>query len=144
MIIVSDTSPIRYLVLVQAVDVLPSLFGEVLIPPAVRDELRHARVPIEVRDWAANAPNWLVVRSPTRVDEALDVDPGEAEAISLGLELGADLLLIDDRKGRNAANARGLATAGTLAVLELAAERGLIQLQSVVDRLRTTNSRISE
>jgi predicted nucleic acid-binding protein len=72
------------------------------------------------------------------------LDQGEAEAISLAIELKANSLLIDDRKGRNAARGRGIKTVGTLAVLEVAAERRLIGLPETIDRLRRTNFRISE
>jgi predicted nucleic acid-binding protein len=53
MIVVSDTSPIRYLILIEAIDVLSKLFGEVLIPPAVVAELVHTSAPLAVRAWMA-------------------------------------------------------------------------------------------
>jgi predicted nucleic acid-binding protein len=112
MIVVSNTSPIRYLVLVHSEHVLPVLFGEVFVPPPVLAELQHARSPEEVRTWALSPPDWLKIQSPNVVDATLGVDQGEAAAISLAMELRADALLIDDRKGRNAARSHGVPTVG--------------------------------
>ena len=62
MIIVSDASPLHYLVLIGHIEVLPSLFREVVIPPSVLAELRHLRVPEKVRQWAESPPSWLLLR----------------------------------------------------------------------------------
>lgn len=144
MIIVSDTSPIRYLVLVEAECVLPAIFGEIIIPPAVHRELRQPNTPELVRNWAARPPTWLTVQAPIRVDPGLDLHIGEAEAISLALELRADRLLIDDRKGRATARRLSVRPIGTLAVLEAAAEMGLVDLSSILARLKQTNFHITE
>lgn len=145
MIVVSDASPMNVLVRIGHVGVLPELFHHVLVPPAVVAERSHVRTPIEVRTWIATAPAWLETRAPTQVDPTLDFDdPGESEAISLAVELRADLLLVDDRKARRAAVQRGLATTGLIGVLELAAARGLVDMRNAFVRLRTTDFRISE
>ena len=143
MIVVSDTSPLNYLVLLGVEHVLPQLFGEVYIPPAVLTELSRRETPDAVRNFVSQPPDWLQVRSPTTVNADLDLDPGETEAISLSLELRADALLIDDRKGRNASAALGLTTVGTLTVLEAAASKGLLQLPETVAKLQKTNFRAS-
>lgn len=144
MIVVSDTSPLRYLILIEAESVLFKLFGEVVIPPAVFNELQQPRTPQIVRDWVAMRPAWLHVRTSAKVDPSLDVDLGEAEAITLASELRADALLIDDKKGRSAASSRGITTIGTLTVLEIAAQQGLVDLRAAFGRLRATNFRVSE
>lgn len=59
MIVVSDTSPINYLVLIQAIELLPKLFGKVVIPQAVLYELRQKRTPEAVKNWIDSRPNWL-------------------------------------------------------------------------------------
>jgi predicted nucleic acid-binding protein len=82
-----------------------------------------------------------------QVDEFLahHLDAGEAAGISLAKELGADLVLIDEKKGRLHAKARGFAVAGTLNILAMASRRGLADYHSVVARLRTsTNFRVSD
>jgi predicted nucleic acid-binding protein len=144
MIVVSDASPLNYLVLIDAVEVLPALFGRVITTPAVWSELHQEGTPEVVRRWTMQQPPWLEIRAPEALDPSLEVDRGEAEAISLSVELRADALLIDDRKGRLAATARSIPTLGTLAVLEVAAERGLLALPGAVAKLRATNFRASD
>ncbi len=63
MIVVSDTSPINYLVLIEADHVLPVLFGKVVAPPAVISELQHQKTPAKVSAWAASPPAWLEIRA---------------------------------------------------------------------------------
>ncbi|HKQ49215.1 MAG TPA: DUF3368 domain-containing protein [Phycisphaerae bacterium] len=143
MIVVSDASPLNYLVRIRAERLLPALFESVFVPPAVVSELSDARTPISVREFVANPPNWLHVQGPARVDSSIPLDPGELEAIALAEELSATLL-IDERVGRRIARSRGLIVTGTLGVLELGAERGLISLPDAVRELRQTDYRISE
>lgn len=100
MIVISDTSPIHYLVLIDAIDVLPSLFGEILIPTAAHGELLHAHAPLPVRQWAATPPPWLTIRPALNVNPQLPLGIGEAEAISLAEEMSASLVLMDDRRAR--------------------------------------------
>jgi predicted nucleic acid-binding protein len=143
MIVVSDTSPLNYLVLLDVAHVLPALFGEVVVPPTVLAELTRAETPGVVREWALNPPDWLRVMAAESVMPGLELDAGEAEAISIAIALKADLLLIDDRKGRRAANVHGLTTVGTLTVLESAAKQNLVSLTTVIEQLRSTNFRAS-
>src|SRR5205814_3628976 len=86
---------------------------------------------------------WLEVVSLMQpVDSALEhLDAGEREAISLASELQAILLLMDERDGVTIARHRGLKVVGTLAALDLAAARGLVDLQTMFDRLRATTFR---
>ena len=144
MIVVSDTSPLNYLVLIQHVEVLPALFGRVVAPPAVLDELQHPGTPAAVRAWAAAPPGWLEVRAPASIDPGLRLGPGEAEAISLARELKADAVLIDERKALTVARQCGLFVTGTLGVLEIAAEKGLIVLAEAIAALRRTSFRVSD
>jgi len=84
MIVIADTTPLNYLVLIERVDLFPQLFGPALIPPAVLNELQQPETPEVVRDWVANAPSWLRVQSlRSRPDPSLDhLDLGEREAIT--------------------------------------------------------------
>ena len=142
--IVSDTSPIHYLVECDIADILAQLFTEIVIPPTVLMELQHARTPDKVREWIKAKPTWVRIQAPLRLDESLDVDQGEKEAISLAKELNASALLIDDRKGRAAAIRCGIQVTGTIGLISIAAERGLINIDSVVERLRRTRARLDE
>ena len=85
MIVLSDTSPLNYLVLIGHVDVLPTLFGDVIVPAAVRDELQRAGAPDVVREWLAGPPSWLKVRAASHPDPTIQLGAGEVEAISLAL-----------------------------------------------------------
>jgi len=143
MIVASDASPINYLVLIGAEHVLQLLFGEIVIPPAVERELTHRNTPAVVKTWMAQPPQWLRVQAPSTVRADLDLDAGEVEAISLSLELHAEALLIDDRKGSLAATRQGLNTVGTITVLEFAARKGLLSLDDAFARLLKTNFRVA-
>ncbi|GAB3639966.1 hypothetical protein [Spirosoma arcticum] len=105
MIVVSDTSSLNALHKIGQIALLPALFRQVLVPERVRDEM--LRDPF-MRNWLENFPNWLVVRSIQDRQRYLDMlvfmDEGEAEAIVLMLETGADKLLMDDQEGRSKAS----------------------------------------
>lgn len=141
-VVVSDTSPLHYLILCNAVNVLPQLFRQVVIPPTVFREMQQPNTPSLIRQWAAALPSWVAVQTPKVLTLALDIDAGEMEAICLAQEIHAAAVLMDDRAGRNAAKQCGLAVVGTIGLLEQAAIRGLIELPTVLARLRQTNARL--
>ncbi len=145
MIVVADTGPPHYLVLIDQIEILPALYGHVLIPPVVVTELSNPRTPQAVRQWAANLPGWVEVRTPrsSPTDFPQGLGPGERQAIALCQELGADALLIDDWDGRQEAERRQLTVVGTLRVLSEASGRGLLDLPQALGRLRATNFRAS-
>ena len=64
MIVVADTSPLRYLILIEHVQVWPALYGHVIVPPAVIMELNQERTPDLVKAWLSNMPEWLHVQAP--------------------------------------------------------------------------------
>ncbi|HTK76828.1 MAG TPA: hypothetical protein VL371_16295 [Gemmataceae bacterium] len=141
MIVVSDTSPLNYLVLIGADQVLPSLFGRVITPPEVLAEMQHAKAPSRVRAWARDPPAWLEVCSPQEVASFPGLGPGESAAIALAQQRHADALLIDERDGTTVARQLGLLAVGTLAILSLASERGLLNLDEAFAALRETSFR---
>ena len=141
MLIVSDTSPINYLVLLQLDTLLPTLYGRVVIPPAVHEELQRSPTPEAVRRWAAHPPAWVTVQRPQQplsVRQLPRLDDGELEAIPLAQELHAAFLVMDDAEGREEAARRALTVTGTIGVLETAAIRGLIDLPPVLAQLQAT------
>lgn len=140
-VVVSDTSPLNYLVLIGHIEVLPAIFGRVLIPIAVHEELQQEGAPPAVRIWVSTLPDWVEIRKPTFVDETMDLGKGEMEAIALAEETGADFLLIDERKGSQAARDRHLKTAGTLAVLDRSDAFGLLDFEQAVSKLQKANFR---
>lgn len=145
MLVVADTSPINYLILIQHETLLPTLYTHVVIPPAVQRELQDLETPMIVRAWVAHPPSWFEVRPlqhPEETRTLAHLGAGEGEAIVLAHELHADFLLIDEDSGRREAHSRALTVTGTLGVLERAAVRGLIDLPSALARLQTTTFRV--
>jgi predicted nucleic acid-binding protein len=144
-VVISDASPLHYLILIGNAEVLQALYTEVLIPEAVAEELKQTATPESVRHWIEHSPLWLHVvpfTAPATPTLLADLDPGEHDAILLALDVRADLVIMDDREGVEEARRLGLAVTGTLGVLDRAAERGLIDLPSAVAALRQTNFRI--
>ncbi len=143
---VSNTTPLNYLVLIAAVEVLPQIYQRVLVPQGVVSDLRHARTPEPVRSRIDRIPSWLEVISVTvPADASLDhLDLGEREAIVLAEQVGADVLLIDERIARREAARRGLRTTGTLGVLDRSADHQLLDLPSAIARLKRTPFRVSD
>jgi predicted nucleic acid-binding protein len=144
MTVVSDTSPLNYLIQIDAIGVLPSLFGQVIVPHSIVAELRHSQAPAVVQEWATAPPSWLEVRDPASREVVPGLGVGESDAIALALELRADQLLVDDLLAREVAAQLGLALTGTLAVVVEAGNLGLINLDEAVTRLKATNFRASE
>ena len=140
MMVVSDTSPLNYLILIEEIDVLPQMYGRVIVPSSVNVELRAPETPDVVRRWIEDPPGWLEISTEIgRPDPSLDaLHLGERHAISLALRLKAAALLIDERRGRREAEDRGLKAIGTLGVLVSGHERGLLDLAGSITRLRKT------
>ena len=140
MLVVADTTPINYLVLIGQIDLLASLYEQVVIPSAIAAELRHPKAPAVVQTWIASPPPWCTIRQAQgQPDPALmQLDLGEREAIVLAQELCAGAFLTDDLEGRREALQRGIAVTGTLGILERAALRALIDLPTVIVQLQAT------
>ena len=144
MAVVSDTTPLNYLVQIGHVDLLPELFNQVLIPRAVAAELSVGEAPEVVRRWVGNLPPWVEVRDvavPTD-NSILRLHPGEREAIVLARSLALPLI-IDERAGRQVGKLRGVTVVGTLRILDEGAERGLLEFAASLSLLRSTTFYIS-
>jgi uncharacterized protein len=132
-IVVSDTSPISNLIVVEYAHLLPALFGTVIIPAVVYQELLANGSHHPVTQMVQTA-TWLEVRAvsdPQRVNHLerdSNLDPGEANAIVLALELQATQLLIDERLGRKEAKRQGLKITGILGILLAAKQQKLISM----------------
>jgi predicted nucleic acid-binding protein len=90
MIVVADTTPLNYLVIIGYIDSLPVLYQRVLMPLEVHRELQCPGTPFTVRAWASSLPAWCEVRPlSSSPDPTLsELDPGERDAIQLALEQG--------------------------------------------------------
>jgi len=149
MIIVSDTSPILSLTLIGQLELLREIYGSIVIPEAVRQELmvtNHSGTrEVAQADWIITRPTRAAPRSGASVDPDVvvklllrEVDRGEAEAIGLAVQLTADVLLIDERKARKLAQYLELNVVGLLDVLHEAKQRQLIpMIKPVLDDLLT-------
>ena len=142
MIVVADSSPLQYLILLEQTTLLHRFYGDVLVPEAVAIELRAARAPQRVREWMSRAPSWIEIVRVTAneiapIAEGLDL--GERAAIALAERIRADLILIDETEGRAEAVRRSFRVTGTLGILRAAAEEGLIDVREVLNRLGATN-----
>jgi predicted nucleic acid-binding protein len=145
MVVVADTTPLNYLISIDQVSLLPALFGKVLIPRAVLEELQDEDTPERVRSWIADAPSWLQLASlQLQPDPTLDyLDAGEREAMALAEQFRADQLLLDEAAARREAARRDLPFIGTLGVLREAARRGLIDLPKALAQLQATTFYVS-
>ena len=140
-LVVSDASPIRYLVEIDAIHILPELFSKVIIPEyVIGTELQGRRTPGKVRKWASEPPAWVEVRRPSKT-EKLNLHLGEEQAIALALELQTPILL-DEQEARAVARRKGLLVIGIIGLLELAASKNLVSLSSSLEALRRTNMRV--
>ena len=141
LLVVADTSPIRYLVEIGHIGLLPQLFERIFIPSLVYDELRHPSAPAAVRAWTNSLPAWLEVLPVTMSDDPAfqALDDGEKSALTLGMTLGAELILIDERKGAAVALQKGFQITGTLGLLTRSAQRGILDLADALARLKRTN-----
>jgi predicted nucleic acid-binding protein len=142
MIVVADTSPLNYLIQIDCENLLPRIYGRIVVPPGVMRELGHPDAPAAVCRWFNQIPDWVEV---SEAPFAPDVDLaylglGEREAIQIAQEMHADLLLIDERQGRQEAKRRGLRTTGTLGVLLSAGERHLVDPALAYRRLMAETS----
>jgi len=145
MIVVADTTPLNYLVLIDEIDLLQALYELVLIPDEVLREMQRPKTPAAVQAWVSNLPAWCEVRSPASIpDAALSaLDAGERDAIQLALDSGIDMVLMDEREGREEAKRRHLKVTGTISLLEKAAQLGLVDFRAALQRLEQTNFRLS-
>jgi predicted nucleic acid-binding protein len=145
MIVIADTTPLNYLVLIDRVEVLPRLYGRGLIPVAVWEEFQRPETPEAVRAWVARPPAWLGIRPVQRKPDLAvqNLGAGECEAITLAEELHADRLIMDDRAARRVATQRNLIVIGTLGVLVEAVQRGLIDFSDAISRLQQTSFYVS-
>lgn len=141
MIVVSDTTPINYLILIDQIDLLKKLYGRLIVPESVFEEMQRSQTPEKVRQWIGGHPGWIEMRKTSLLNPVLDLGAGERDTILLAQELRADLILMDDRKGRQAAIKRGLAVSGTLAVLVTAAKSDLVDLPTAIRQLLQTSFR---
>ncbi len=144
MIVISDTSVITNLAAIEHLRLLPQLYTQVLIPMAVYRELVEIDPPVPGALEVQSA-EWIQVKQVKdlamvkQLQNEVRLDPGESEAIALALELNADLLVIDERRGRAEADRLGLKITGLLGMLIEAKRKSLIiAVKPLMDALIAT------
>jgi predicted nucleic acid-binding protein len=137
--VIVDTTPVIALALVGHLGLLRSLYDRVVVPPAVRAELRAGRshhagsVELKAAPWIET----VALADPSRADLLSDLDRGEAEVIALGQETRSKLVIIDERLGRLHARRLGLPLTGTIGILLRAKENDLLPaVRPILQRLR--------
>ncbi|MBD2092915.1 DUF3368 domain-containing protein [Microcoleus sp. FACHB-1515] len=145
MLVVSDTSPLCYLLLINQINLLPRLYDRVIIPQTVRDELTNDRSPHLIKQWIETPPDWLEIQTVTVEPDAVleELDPGERQAILLVEQLNADLLLVDERQAREVARSRNIKVVGVLGILEAAANLEIADFPQAIALLQETTFRAS-
>ena len=152
MIVVSDTTPLISLLKTGRLDTLEKLFGEVRIPDAVFEELTSNPRYSDEAAMIRSCPyiDIISVSDTDTVNQVLQedgLDLGESEAIVLTKEISADLLLMDEARGRDVARSMGLRITGTVGILLLSYEQGILdkeEIMNCVGRLRDANRFIGE
>ncbi len=146
MIVVSNSTPLIHLSAMGRLDLLPQLFDEIVIANEVYEE-----VVLKGQDRPAasevQAAKWIQRRAiNNRLACAIlqhSLDLGESATIVLAIELAADLTILDDRLARNQAQALSIKITGTVGILLMAAEQGIVHFQQALDALLATGFRLS-
>ncbi|MDP8963122.1 MAG: DUF3368 domain-containing protein [Cyanobacteriota bacterium] len=147
-IVVSDTTPLSELAKIGQLTLIRDIFERVIIPLEVYNEATTGTHPAVT---VVQSASWIEVQSVSDTQKVLSLqtdtrlDLGECAAIILAEELSANQLLLDDLAGRREAQARGLPVIGTVGIVLLAKERGLIfSVTEVLDELIANGTRIGQ
>jgi predicted nucleic acid-binding protein len=143
MIVVSDTTPLRYIIEIDKSHILETIFSKIIIPEKVAEELQGPKTPQKVRDWMKTPPAWLEVQ---HVDLSLftpqkKIRDGEREVFALAIELKADAVLLDDKGALTEAKRLNLRVIRTFAIFENAAAMVLLDLPQTIAAMRKTSFR---
>jgi uncharacterized protein len=145
--VITDTSPLQYLHQTNLLDLLPTLYGQIIMPQAVADELAQGR------EQGVLLPNldslsWLTLRQVAKlslVPDLVNLGRGEREVLSLALTLPDTLVILDDALARNYARRLNLTVTGTLGVLLKAKQLGHIEtIAPILKQLNALNFRIAQ
>ena len=144
--VICNTSPVQYLYQLGLLDILPTLAEEVIVPPAVIEELTIGRVAgISLPDLPSL--EWVQIRRPASalaLPLVTDLGPGETEVLLLGLEEPGTVVVLDDALARRVAEASGLRLTGTLGLLLDAKRAGLVPaVRPLLDQLQALRFRLA-
>ncbi|MBI4946555.1 MAG: DUF3368 domain-containing protein [Bacteroidetes bacterium] len=126
--VVSNTTPLLTLLKISKLNLLKEIYGEIIIPDAVYEEIEHGKNMKYYTDL--KKLDWIKISSVKNKNDSryfIDLDKGEAEVIILAEENNADIVIIDERIGREYANYYKLKVTGTIGILLKAKQKGLIK-----------------
>ncbi len=147
MTVISDTSPLSALASIDRLELLPKLFGRIIVPREVLSECLHPGAPRALREWALSIPPWVLAReAPLTIPPAIaGLDPGETAALSIAsLSPRPVLLLMDERKGIKAAGRLGLPFVGTLGLLVKGHRQNHLDFETSLAALRRIRFHLGE
>jgi predicted nucleic acid-binding protein len=144
-VVVSDTTPLHYLILVARETILEKLYGKVVVPQAVLAELSHNSAPVQISKWAANLPAWVTVVTPRSIPgQYYGLDLGERQALAIAKDLHADLVLLDDKVARSLARREMTNVKGTLGIMADASKANLLDFVESVEQLQHTSMHLDQ
>ena len=145
--VVSDTSPLLNLALIERLDLLESQFSNITVPTQVWEELTEGNAGVDALS-ALRANGFLTVVSVERSDLFIEIfhelDRGETAAICHAITHDADLVLLDEKDGRQVARRHNLTVTGVIGILLRGAKVGAVNLKQELDALRTAGFWISD
>ncbi len=147
MIVISDNSALSALAEAGLLELLPRMFGVVVIPESIHRECGHPRAPKPLRDWISRPPEWLqIVPDPADLlTETQGLGPGEAAAITLAwANRKFAKLILDEKRGRRVAEALGLAKTGVLGMIGEAAGLGWLDFEETIERIQQTGFHMND
>jgi predicted nucleic acid-binding protein len=137
--VISDTSPLILLAKIGRLELLFQLYGQVVVPVSVLDEIRgrSTEETTAIESLVENQALEIQRGSPEALERVpADLGAGEREAIALAMETEADIVVLDDREGRRVARERDLPVTGTIGILIEARARDMIlSVRRELDRL---------
>lgn len=144
--IVSNTTPLISLMKISQLEILEEIYSEIIISEAVYEEIEAGRHKEFYRDLSKI--KWIKIKSikdKLSVNYFLDLDAGEAETIILASEIGADLIILDEKLGRFHAKNSGMKVTGTIGILVKAKKMGLVpKLKPLLKQLTEKNVWLSD
>jgi predicted nucleic acid-binding protein len=146
-IVISDNSALSALAEAGLLDLLPRMFGLIVLPESVRLECAHSRAPEPLRDWICLPPDWIeIVADPADLlTETQGLGSGEAAAITLAwVNRKSSLLILDEKRGRRVAEALGLPKTGVLGIVGEAADRGWLGFDETIEKIARTGFHLSD
>lgn len=144
--VICNTSPLQYLHQLRLIEILESLYGQIIVPYAVQDELEAgATLGVDVPHLLSY--NWISLQQPTSYAAfplVSDLGAGETAVLALALEQVGSLVILDDGLARQFAESLNIQRIGTLGILLQAKQRGLIaEIAPLLDQLNQLRFRVS-